>query len=89
MPTAYIPISLRVTAREGRHQAFRTDIERLTMDSAHASLSTVGSTDKTACLRGAVATGEHTASEAALARFLEDRLVTKGIHLDITANFES
>ena len=87
MPTAFIPFSLRATARKGRLRAFRTDIERLTSDH-RATLSTVRSTATTACLRGAIAMGEHTANEASLARFLEDRLRAKGIYLDLTVNLE-
>jgi hypothetical protein len=41
-----------------------------------------------ACLRGAIAKGEHTENEASLARYLEDRLLSNGIHLDITVNLE-
>lgn len=85
MPTAYIPFTLHATARAGRVRDFRTDIERLTSD-RRASLSTVRSTDTIACLRGAIAKGEHTANEASLASYLEDRLVTNGIHLDITVS---
>jgi hypothetical protein len=87
LPTAFIPFTLRATAREGYQRAFRTDIERLTSDH-RAALSTVGSTDKVACLRGAIAKGEHTANEASLVRFLEDRLVANGIYLDITVDLE-
>lgn len=87
MPTAYIPFALRATAREGHQRAFRTAIERLTSDHG-APLSTVGSTETSACLRGAIAKGEHTANESSLARYLENRLLTNGIHLDITVSME-
>ena len=87
MPTAFIPFTLRATAREGHLPAFRTDIERMTSDH-RAPLSTVGSTETMACLRGAIAKGEHTENEASLARYLEDRLLSNGIHLDITVNLE-
>jgi hypothetical protein len=87
LPTAFIPFTLHATAREGHQGAFRTDIERLTSDH-RAPLSTVRSTDTAACLRGAIAKSEHTTSEASLARFLEDRLLTNGIHLDITVSLE-
>jgi hypothetical protein len=87
LPTAFIPFTLRATAREGYQRAFRTDIERLTSDH-RAPLSTVGSTDSMACLRGAIAKGEHTANEASLATFLADRMAANGIHLDITVDLE-
>ncbi|MDQ0820810.1 hypothetical protein QFZ79_003183 [Arthrobacter sp. V4I6] len=87
MPTSYIPFTLRATAREGHQPSFRTDIERLTSDH-RAPLSTVRSTDTMACLRGAIAKGEHTANEVSLARYLEDRLLTNGIRLDITVNLD-
>ena len=87
MPTAFIPFSLRATARKGHLRAFRTDIERLTSDH-RATLATVRSTGTTACLRGAIAKGEHTANEASLERFLEERLRAKGIYLDLTVNLE-
>jgi hypothetical protein len=87
LPTAFIPFTLRATAREGHQRAFRTDLERLTSDH-RASLSTVGSTDTMACLRGAIAKGDHTENEASLAKYLEDRLLSNGIHLDITVNLE-
>jgi hypothetical protein len=87
LPTAFIPFTLLATARDGYQRDFRTDIERLTSDH-RAPLSTVGSTDSTACLRGAIAKGDHTANEASLARFLEDRMATNGIHLDIMVNLE-
>lgn len=87
MPTAFIPFTLHATARAGHQRTFRTDIERLTSDH-YAPLSTVRSTDQMACLRGAIAKGEHTTNEASLASFLEDRMVTNGIRLDITVTLE-
>ncbi len=41
-----------------------------------------------ACLRGAIAKGWYTTNEENLAGFLEDRLVTNGILLDITVSLE-
>lgn len=87
MPTAFIPFTLQAAARDGHQHAFRTDIERLTSD-LRAPLSTVKSTDRTAYLRGAIAKGEHTADEASLAEFLNDRMAANGIHLDITVSLE-
>ena len=87
VPTAFVPFTLLATAREGHQRAFRTDIERLASDH-RAPLSTVKSTATMACLRGAIAKSEHTATEASLARYLADRLVTNGIYLDITVTLE-
>jgi hypothetical protein len=87
LPTAFIPFTLRAKPREGYQRAFRTDIERLTADH-RATLSTVKSTETMACLRGAIAKGEHTANETSLARFLEDRLSANGIYLDLTVDLE-
>ena len=87
MPTAFVPFTLLATAREGHQHAFATDVERLVSDHS-APLSTVKSTATMACLRGAIAKSEHTASEASLARFLADRLDTNGIYLDITVCLE-
>lgn len=87
MPTAFVPFTLLATAREGHQHAFQTDIERLVSDH-RAPLSTVRSTATTACLRGAIAKGEHTATEAGLATFLADRLVTHGIYLNLTVRLE-
>ena len=87
MPTAFIPFTLRATAREGHQHAFRTDIERLTSDRC-SPLSTVKSTDRMAYLRGAIAKGAYTADEASLARFLNEGMAENGIHLDITVSLE-
>lgn len=87
MPTAFIPFTLQATAQVGHLRDFRTDIERLTSDH-RAALATVGSTETMACLRGAIAKSEHTTNEASLASYLAERLVTNGIHLDITVSLE-
>lgn len=89
MPTAFIPFTLRATAREGRLEAFRTDIERLTSArGSRAPLSMVTATNTVACLRGAIAESEHTRSAASLARYLQERLSTKDIHLDISVSID-
>jgi hypothetical protein len=46
-------------------------------------LDVLRSTDAHAVLRGAVPKGTHTATDAGLARFLEDRLAKDDIHLDL------
>lgn len=89
LPTAFIPFTMRATAREGRLQTFRTDIERITANrSGRTPLSMITATNTAACLRGAIAEGEHTASAASLARYLADGLSTKDIHLDITVSMD-
>lgn len=89
MPTAFIPFTLRATARKGRAEAFRTDIERLTSGrGSRTPLSMVTATNTVACLRGAIAESEHTSSAASLARHLEDSLSTKDIHLDISVSID-
>lgn len=80
---------MRAAAREGRQEAFRTDIERLTSFRAdRAPLSMVAATNIEACLQGAIAESEHTATAASLKRYLEDGLSTKDIHLDITVSID-
>jgi hypothetical protein len=78
------------TVRDDHTRSFRTDIERLT--SSHrgwAPLDVVKSTNTKALLRGAVPKSVHTATDASLARYLQDRLVgDKDIHLDLTVSIE-
>ncbi|MGX1161032.1 hypothetical protein FBY31_0604 [Arthrobacter sp. SLBN-100] len=89
MPAAFIPFTMRATARKGHQEDFRTDIERLTSGrDGRSPLSMVTSTNTAACLQGAIAESEHTASAASLARHLADRLSTKDIHLDITVSLD-
>ena len=88
MPYSFIPFTMRATVREDHKRSFRTDIERLT--SGHrgwAPLDVVKSTDTQALLHGAIAQSVHTATDASLARYLQDRLVADNdIHLDITVS---
>lgn len=89
MPT-FIPFNMRATVREDHKRSFRTDIERLT--SGHrgwAPLDVVKSTNTHALLRGAVPESVHTATDASLARYLQDRLVADDdIHVDLTVIIE-
>ncbi|MEK0155751.1 hypothetical protein [Arthrobacter oryzae] len=89
MPT-FIPFTVCATVREDHKRSFRTDIERLT--SSHrgwAPLDVVKSTNTQAFLRGAVPNSAHTATDASLARYLQDRLVADSdIHLDLTVSIE-
>ncbi|BCW70997.1 hypothetical protein [Arthrobacter sp. NicSoilB8] len=86
MPTSFIPFTMRATVREDHKRSFRTDIERLT--GGHrgwAPLDVVKSTDTQALLRGAIAQSVHTATDASLAQYLQDRFVADNdIHLDLT-----
>ncbi len=88
MPTPFIPFTLRATVREDHKRSFRTDIERLT--GGHrgwAPLDVVKSTDTQAVLRGAIAQSVHTATDASLARYLQDRFVADNdIYLDLTVS---
>lgn len=90
MPTTFIPFTVRATVREDHQRSFRTDIERLT--SSHrgwAPLDMVKSTNTQALLRGAVPNSVHTATDASLARYLQDRLAAANdIHLDLTVCIE-
>lgn len=89
MPSAFIPFTMRAAAREGRQESFRTDIERLTSrPGSRTPLSMVTATNTVACLRGAIAESEHTATAASLKRYLEDGLSTKDIHLDLTVSID-
>lgn len=90
MPTAFIPFTMCATVREDHQRSFRTDLERLT--SAHrgwAPLDMVKSTNTKALLRGAVPQSVHTATDAGLARYLQERLAAgTDIHLDLTVSIE-
>lgn len=90
LPTEFIPFNMRASVREDHKRSFRTDIERLT--SGHrgwAPLDMVKSTDTQALLRGAVPKSVHTATDASLARYLQDRLVADDdIHVDLTVCIE-
>lgn len=88
MPTSFIPFTMRATAREDHKRTFRTDIERVASGRrGWAPLDVVKSTDSQALLHGAIAQSVHTATDAGLARYLQDRLVADNdIHLDITVS---
>ncbi|HSU45816.1 MAG TPA: hypothetical protein VLJ40_02785 [Arthrobacter sp.] len=89
MPTAFIPFTMRASARDAHRRTFRTDIERLSAGHLHwTPLDVIRSTNSQALFRGAVPKGAHTATDATLARFLEDRLATADIHLDLSVTIE-
>lgn len=80
---------MRAIARGGRLEAFRTDIERLTsFRGSRTPLSMVTATNTNACLRGAIAVSEHTATAESLTRYLADGFSSKDIHLDITVSID-
>ncbi|MFF2243450.1 hypothetical protein ACFVTM_04650 [Arthrobacter sp. NPDC058130] len=85
MPTPYISFTMRATVREEHKRTFRTDLERLTgSHRGWAPLDVVKSTDTEAVLRGAIAQSVHTATDASLARHLQDSFVADNdIHLDL------
>lgn len=89
MPTAFIPFTMCATVRDGHMRSFRTDLERLT--SSHrgwAPLDVVKSTNTKALLRGAVPQSVHTATDASLARYLQDRLADKDMHWDLAVSIQ-
>lgn len=80
---------MRASAREDHRGTFRTDIERLSAGHLHwAPLDVLRSTSTQAVFRGAVPKGAHTATDANLARFLEDRLAAADIYLDLSVAIE-
>ena len=75
-----------LSAGADHKRSFRTDIERFT--GGHrgwAPLDVVKSIDTQALLRGAIAQSVHTATDASLARYLQDRPVADNdIRADLT-----
>jgi hypothetical protein len=88
LPTSFIPFTMCATVREDHKRSFRTDLERVaSARRGWAPLDVVKSTDTQALLHGAIAQSVHTATDASLARYLQDRLVADNdIHLDITVS---
>ncbi|MDQ0801401.1 hypothetical protein [Arthrobacter sp. SLBN-112] len=84
MPIAFIPFSMSVSVRDEHRRTFRTDIERLSDGHLRwTPLDVLRSTNTQAVFRGAVQKGPHTATDASLSRYLEDRLAAENIHLDL------
>lgn len=81
---------MRATVRDDHMRSFRTDIERLTsVHRAWAPLDVVTSTSTKVLLRGAVPKSVHTATDASLARYLQERLAADtDINLDLTVSIE-
>lgn len=89
MPVAFIPFTLHASARQDHRRTFRTDIERLTDGHLRSTpLDVLRSTNTQAVCRGAVPKGAHTATDASLAQYLQDRLASENIHLDLSVTIE-
>jgi hypothetical protein len=90
LPTAFVPFTMCATARDDHIHSFRTDLERLTVNQrGWAPLDVLKSTNTTALLRGAVPQSIHTATDASLAIYLQNRLVgKKDIHLDLVVTIQ-
>ncbi|MET1086042.1 MAG: hypothetical protein ABWY04_02805 [Arthrobacter sp.] len=89
MPVAFIPFTMRASVREAHGRSFRTDIERLTDGHLRSTpLDVIRSTNTQAVFRGAAAKGPHTATDASLAQYLQDRLAAENIHLDLSVTIE-
>ncbi|MET4144235.1 hypothetical protein [Arthrobacter sp. UYCo732] len=89
MPTAFIPFTMRASAREDDQRTFRTDIQRISAGHLRfAPLDMLRSTNTQALFRGAVPKGAHTATDAGFARYLEDRLAADNIHLDLSVTID-
>jgi hypothetical protein len=90
LPTPFVPFTMCATARGDHIRSFGTDLERLTVNHrGWAPLDGVKSTNTTALLRGAVPQSIHTATDASLAIYLQNRLVAEeDIHLDLVVSIQ-
>jgi hypothetical protein len=89
LPIAFIPFTMRASVREDHRRSFRTDIERLSDGHLRwTPLDVLRSTNTQAEFRGAVHKGPHTATDASLAQYLQDRLASENIHLDLSVSIE-
>lgn len=89
LPVAFIPFTMRASVRDDHRRTFRTDIERLTDGHLRSTpLDVLRSTNTQAVFRGAVPKGPHTATDASLAQYLQDRLASENIHLDLNVTIE-
>jgi hypothetical protein len=80
---------MRASARDHHQRTFRTDIQRISAGHLRfAPLDMLRATDTQALFRGAVPTGAHTATDASLAQYLQDRLASENIHLDLSVSIE-
>jgi hypothetical protein len=89
LPLAFIPFTVRASVRENHRRSFRTDIERLTDGHLRSTpLDVLRSTNTQAVFRGAVPEGPHTANDGSLAQYLQDRLASENIYLDLSVTIE-
>ena len=89
LPVAFIPFTMCASVRDDHRRTFRTDIERLTDGHLRSTpLDVLRSTNTQAVFRGAVPKGPHTATDASLAQYLQDRLARENIHLDLKVTIE-
>lgn len=89
MPVAFIPFTMHASARDGHRRTFRTDIERMTDGHLRSTpLDIIRSTNTQAVFRGAAPKGPHTATDASLVQYLQDRLTSENIHLDLSVTIE-
>lgn len=89
LPTAFIPFTMRASVRDDHRRTFRTDIERMTDGHLRwTPLDVIKSTNTQALFRGAAPKGPHTATDASLAQYLEDRLMAENIHLDLSVRID-
>jgi hypothetical protein len=90
LPTYFVPFTVCATVTEEHIRSFRTDLERLTASHrGWAPLDVVKSTNTTALLRGAIPQSIHTATDASLTSYLQERLVAeKDIHLNLIASIQ-
>ena len=80
---------MRACVRDDHRCTFRTDIERLADGHLRSTpLDVLRSTNTQAIFRGAVPKGPHTATDASLARYLQDRLASENIYLDLNVTIE-
>ncbi|MGN8130507.1 hypothetical protein [Paenarthrobacter sp. 22069] len=89
MPIAFIPFTMHASVRADNGRTFRTDIERMSHGHLGSTpLDVLRSTNDQAVFRGAVPKGPHTATDASLARYLEDRLARENIHMNLCVTIE-
>lgn len=80
---------MHASVRDDRRRTFRTDIERMTDGHLRSTpLDVIKSTNTQAVFRGAAPKGPHTATDAILAQYLQDRLAAENIHLDLSVSIE-
>jgi hypothetical protein len=90
LPTYFVPFTACATVTEEHIRSFRTDLERLTASHrGWAPLDVVKSTNTTALLRGAIPQSIHTATDASLTSYLQERLVAeKDIQLNLIVSIQ-